>query len=195
MGDAKEGRKEQACAGSEACKKWGWGVGWDGGGGWRKTTPSREGDLTATVKVSREGSEETIGVAGWRYGWGIELILLYGLALLFFTVLPSLPLDRALSFKSLSFSLTRSLARFFGTIPFARVIYLSALARSFPQPRVKDLTSLHFDRTFFFEPFTRTISFLSFRSLLAIFSSLGNPMVRCICFLSHFVRSSLDGER
>lgn len=33
MGDAKEGRKEQACAGSEACKKWGWGVGWDGGGG------------------------------------------------------------------------------------------------------------------------------------------------------------------
>lgn len=33
MGDAKEGRKEQACAGSEACKKWGWEVGWDGGGG------------------------------------------------------------------------------------------------------------------------------------------------------------------
>lgn len=75
------------------------------------------------------------------------MILFYGLALLFFTVLPSLPLDRTRRVRSLSFARPRRVP-----VLLARVIYLSALARSFPQPRVKELTSHHLDRPPSFSP-------------------------------------------
>lgn len=49
--------------------------------------------------------------------------------------------------ESLSFARSRRVP-----VLLARVIYLSALARSFPQPRVKDLTSHHLDRPPSFSP-------------------------------------------
>lgn len=83
---------------------------------------------------------------GRRYGWGIELILFYGLALLFFTAFchPCLLTVALLLFQSFSLFpfllLSRPLSISSKAFLLAGVIYLSTLARSFPQARVKDQT-------------------------------------------------------
>lgn len=134
---------------------------------------------------------------GRRYGWGIELILFYGLALLFFTAFchPCLLTVALLLFQSFSLFpfllLSRPLSISSKAFLLAGVIYLSALARSFPQARVKDQTRYHLDRTI-------SLSFFLFvpTTVFAFFPRL-SPDPRCITRfpLSHFICRSLDGER
>lgn len=77
----------------------------------------------------------------WRHDWGIELILFYGLALLFFTALPSLPLDRA----SLSlFSAPPSSPRFTPSVLF--IYQLSHVACPIPVQRTSRVSSSGLNR-------------------------------------------------
>lgn len=124
---------------------------------------------------------------GRRYGWGIELILFYGLALLFFTAFchPCLLTVALLLFQSFSLFpfllLSRPLSISSEAFLLAGVIYLSALARSFPQARVKDQTRHHLDRTI-------SLSFFSFRPRSSPFSLVS----RQIPVVSHASRSLIS---